>query len=359
VFGRYGWTKWEDFLLDQEGGYEPPTPRIRTLSRFTSSLSTFHNVAAMVSFLTFLFNGQYRTILDRILRLRLVPASSHTRREVSFEYLNRQLVWHAFTEFLLFLLPLVGIARWRRILSRGWKKAVDFTQQLFGQKIDNDESSLKKGGELGFLPERTCAICYSDQNPAVGAAGESEIVAATSTGGGVIGSASTDITNPYEAVPCGCVYCFICIAQRIEGEEGEGWTCLRCGQIILECKAWNGDVLEEQTRSGGTGKSVGFSQDRPYASEPPLTPGLSDVTMKELEPMPTEDDELEPIEEADSYEEPEPAFGATNEANESAEWARAGDAVEESDGSESGSEYNSDEEEDDDHSHREISFERA
>jgi len=295
--------------------------------------------------------------LDRILRLRLVPASSHTRREVSFAYLNRQLVWHAFTEFLLFLLPLVGIARWRRIMSRSWKQVVVTSKQMLGQKVEDDESSLKKGGELGFLPERTCAICYSDQNPALGAVGESEIVAAISTGGGVIGSASTDITNPYEAIPCGCVYCFICLAQKIEGEEGEGWTCLRCGQVILECKAWNGDVLEEQTRPGGSGKSVGFSQ---VAADRPLTPGSSDVTMKELEPMPTEDEELEPIAEATSYEEPEAVFGATAHTNASAEWARTSEAIDETDdASESGSEYNSDEEEDEDHSHREISFERA
>jgi peroxin-2 len=222
---------------------------------------------------------------------------------------------------------------------------------LFGNQSE-DDTDFKKGGELGFLPERTCAICYFDQNPIVGVGGEAEIAAATSGGGGVIGSAATDITNPYEAIPCGCVYCFVCLAQRIEAEEGEGWTCLRCGETILECKPWNGDVLEEPLKLGGNGKSVGFSQDTLQVHEPLVTPSLTDVTMRELEPMPTED-ELETVDD----EEPEPTMAA--DINESSEWARASETMEESDDetTETGSYYNSDDEEDDDRSHRGISIE--
>lgn len=65
--------------------------------------------------------------------------------------------------------------------------------------------------------------------------------------GGVIGSAQTDVTSPYETVPCGCVYCFVCLATRLEGEEGEGWVCLRCGNLVKECRPWAGDVLIETT----------------------------------------------------------------------------------------------------------------
>ncbi len=250
-----------------------------------------------------------------MLRLRLVPAGHQATRELSFEYLNRQLVWHAFTEFLLFLLPLVGVTRWRRIVSRAWRKVVAKIKGFFFPSTeggDNDDESRygkkKAGGELGFLPERTCAICYADQNPAVEIGGEREVL--VGGGGGVVGSAATDITNPYEAMPCGDVYCFVCLAQRIEAEEGEGWTCLRCGELVLECKPWDGDVIQSKSRhshhlrgkstgGGGYSKSVGFYDSGHESSGqggPPLTPGLSDVTMKELEPIPTED-ELETLEE--------------------------------------------------------------
>lgn len=223
-------------------------------SRLTDLVSTTHSIAAFASFLVFLVNGRYRTLVDRILRIRLTPPSAQASREVSFEYLNRQLVWHAFTEFLLFLLPLVGISRWKRWISRAWRKTV---QTL--KSSGNDEETTDKQGELAFLPERTCAICYRDQNPA--ATTESDVLAASAAAGGISGSAQTDITNPYEAIPCGCVYCFVCIVQKLEAEEGQGWVCLRCGEVVKKCQPWNGDVLEEARSQPGTGKIVGFAID--------------------------------------------------------------------------------------------------
>ena len=220
------------------------------LSRVSSIASTSHSIAAFASFLVFLVNGRYRTLLDRILRIRLAPSSSQVSQEVSFEYLNRQLVWHAFTEFLLFLLPLVGISRWRRLLSRAWRK----TKTVFKGNT-GDEYDASSQGELAFLPERTCAICYQDQNPT--SASEDELIAISSVSGGVVGSAQTDITNPYETIPCGCIYCFVCIAKRLEIEAGEAWSCLRCGEQIKECKPWAADVLEEAC-SNQSKKTVSF-----------------------------------------------------------------------------------------------------
>ncbi|XXH05590.1 hypothetical protein Hte_012022 [Hypoxylon texense] len=252
VGGKYGWTKWENWLLDQDNGYDQPSPTVQRLSKLTSKITNLHSVAAFVSFLAFLLHGRYRTILDRVLRMRLAPPTSQVNREVSFEYLNRQLVWHAFTEFLLFVLPLVGINRWRRWLSRTWRK----TKEIINVGAEDGDTS--KQGDYAFLPERTCAICYQDQNSAVS---ETEVLAAA-TSSGVVGSAQTDITNPYETIPCGCVYCFVCLATRLEREEGEGWTCLRCGELVKECKPWSGDVLEEQTKQPPpTTKHVGFLDD--------------------------------------------------------------------------------------------------
>ena len=249
VLGRYGWCKWEDWLANQDDGYNEPSPRLQRLSRLTSMLTTTHSAAAMVSFLVFLLQGRYRTLLDRLLRIRLAPPTSQVSREVSFEYQNRQLVWHAFTEFLLFILPLIGINRWKKLLMRTWRK----TKGLIRSGSESDEGEPK--GEFGFLPERTCAICYQDQNS--GASTEAEVLAAA-TSGGVVGSAQTDITNPYEAIPCGCIYCYVCLATRLEREEGEGWACLRCGEEIKECKPWNGDVLEPAKPSS---KTVAFSDE--------------------------------------------------------------------------------------------------
>ena len=85
-------------------------------------------------------------------------------------------------------------------------------------------------------------------------------MAISGASGGIVGSAQTDVTNPYETMPCGCIYCFVCIAKRLEAEEGEGWICLRCGELVKECKPWAGDVLEEACSTSNK-KTVSFSRD--------------------------------------------------------------------------------------------------
>lgn len=252
VGGRYAWTRLEDWLIQQDNGFDEPDPKVKRLKRLTTVAENLHTGAAFVSFLVFLLHGRYRTLLDRILRMRLAPPTSQVSREVSFEYLNRQLVWHAFTEFLLFVLPLIGINKWRRWLARTWRK----TKKAISNSADADLDEKK--GEYAFLPERTCAICYQDQNSA---STEQDILAAAAASG-VVGSAQTDITNPYETIPCECVYCFVCLATRIEGEDGEGWTCLRCGELVKECKPWSGDVLEPPSKSPSSSqKAVMFADD--------------------------------------------------------------------------------------------------
>lgn len=49
--------------------------------------------------------------MERLLRARLVYSRAAMARALSFEYLNRQLVWHELSELLLFLLPLVNVGR--------------------------------------------------------------------------------------------------------------------------------------------------------------------------------------------------------------------------------------------------------
>jgi peroxin-2 len=273
---------------------------MRRLSALTSQLSAIYSTAALASFLVFLVNGRYRTLLDRILRLRLAPPTSQVSREVSFEYLNRQLVWHAFTEFLLFVLPLVGISRWRRWLSKAWRK----TKSVVSTSGEDKE----KAGEYAFLPERTCAICYQDQNST--GASEAEIIAASAASGGVIGSAQTDVTNPYETIPCGCIYCFVCLASRIEAEGGDGWTCLRCGEVVKECKPWSGDVIEEVAKVTTSAKSVGFSDhmalevDRPSPVE--ATEPSDDDNYSDQEPQ--EDAEESGDDQSEGYEEDEEEY---------------------------------------------------
>lgn len=42
-------------------------------------------------------NYSYRTLADRLLHMQLVPSRGQVKRDVSYEFMNRQMVWHAFT----------------------------------------------------------------------------------------------------------------------------------------------------------------------------------------------------------------------------------------------------------------------
>lgn len=121
----------------------------------------------------------------------------------------------------------------------------------------NDESSILKNrkGELSFLPEKTCAICYKETS-------------ADTEGKGPGAGGSTDVTNPYEAIPCGHLYCYICITSQITLEEGEGWECLRCNTLIKKCRPWKGGLVDDFTDevAPGTSKKVGFESDGEHSA---------------------------------------------------------------------------------------------
>jgi Pex2 / Pex12 amino terminal region len=42
-------------------------------------------------------HNRYRSIADRLLKMRLEPLRRLVKRDVSYEFMNRQMVWHAFT----------------------------------------------------------------------------------------------------------------------------------------------------------------------------------------------------------------------------------------------------------------------
>ena len=74
------------------------------------------------------------------------------------------------------------------------------------------------------------------------------------------------------------------MAQRIANEDGEGWTCLRCGEVVRECRPWSGDVLEEKTGGGGVGKNVGFATAAGGAD------AEGEGELREVEPVPEEEE---------------------------------------------------------------------
>ncbi|CAI6006259.1 unnamed protein product [Closterium sp. NIES-65] len=59
----------------------------------------------------------FRTLPERLLGIRAVYAKPHMARAVSFEYMNRQLVWNEFSELLLLVLPLISVSAIKQTFS--------------------------------------------------------------------------------------------------------------------------------------------------------------------------------------------------------------------------------------------------
>ncbi|WFD19398.1 peroxisome assembly protein (Peroxin-2) [Malassezia caprae] len=144
------------------------------------------NLVALLNFALFLWNGKYRTVTDRVLGMRLTYANRSLQRNVSFEFLNRQLVWNAFTEFLLFLLPLIKPQRVLRRMARWPSHPVvlgalhDTLPERLSRRlglVKDDEDGVvrlasrarkRTYGKYWYLPKECCALCFERLERAAG-----------------------------------------------------------------------------------------------------------------------------------------------------------------------------------------------
>ncbi|KAJ3369742.1 peroxisome assembly protein (Peroxin-2) [Allomyces arbusculus] len=201
--------------------------RRESVDRTMSKAETAWTVISLVTLVRFLVTGRYRTPLERVMRLRVVPASIATQRTISLAFLHRQMLWNAFTEFLLFALPLYRhlAPRIRRILLRYFPALRFLTSSRLAT--------------LAQLPIGTCPVCVSTsptfQTDPTHAVQDPEVLD------------KYRANMPVRADPCGCVYCYYCAqvkhAEEVAdmdtakeddkvGEEKVEWTCVRCGKGV-------------------------------------------------------------------------------------------------------------------------------
>ncbi|XP_019678357.1 peroxisome biogenesis factor 2 isoform X1 [Leopardus geoffroyi] len=100
-------------------------------------------LGGLINFLIFLQRGKFATLTERLLGIRSVFCKPQSVREVGFEYMNRELLWHGFAEFLIFLLPLINIQKLKAKLS-SWRIP------LIG--APNGDSTLATSG-------KQCSLC--------------------------------------------------------------------------------------------------------------------------------------------------------------------------------------------------------
>lgn len=75
--------------------------------RVQGDLLNLMRLMSLANYLIFIRSGKYPTLLHRLLQLEMEPVSQNLASGVDFEFMHRQLVWQAMTEFSLVVVPWV------------------------------------------------------------------------------------------------------------------------------------------------------------------------------------------------------------------------------------------------------------
>ncbi|GAB4816936.1 hypothetical protein N2152v2_003982 [Parachlorella kessleri] len=158
-----------------------------------------YRAAALVNLLVFLRTGKYRSLLERLLSARLVYARPSAARAISFEYLNRQLVWHELSELLLFVLPLVDVGAIKRALRARLPRLPALAGGAAGAALGAAQQGASAGGKgaASSQHDTPCGICNTPH-----------------------------ILSPWAARPCGHLFCYYCLRSHCEADPG--YTCPIC-----------------------------------------------------------------------------------------------------------------------------------
>uniref|UniRef100_A0A6M2FC11 RING-type E3 ubiquitin transferase (cysteine targeting) n=1 Tax=Populus davidiana TaxID=266767 RepID=A0A6M2FC11_9ROSI len=186
VGGQYTWARLQSFSAFRRWGDSEQRPLARRAWIFIQRIEGLYKAASFGNLLIFLYTGRFRNLIERVLQARIVYGSPNMNRAVSFEYMNRQLVWNEFSEMLLLLLPLLNSSSIKKILS----------------PFSKDKSSSSK------VDDDTCPICQAIP------------------------------TIPFLALPCQHRYCYHCLSTRCAAATS--FRCPRCGEPVVAMQRHSG-----------------------------------------------------------------------------------------------------------------------
>eukprot|EP00877_Chromochloris_zofingiensis_P014144 jgi/Chrzof1/8984/Cz03g31260.t1 len=163
-------------------------------------LESVYKVGVLANLWVFLYEGKYRSLLERILGARLVYKQANMSRLVSFEYMNRQLVWQELSEFLLFLLPLINVARLKQFIMGVFPKLPIISgTSTTGELLEGWTVAKDNSGKTGHASSPTDADLQ--------AAGPCPICGIQ------------EILVPFVALPCRHVFCYYCLRGHTEADR--------------------------------------------------------------------------------------------------------------------------------------------
>ncbi|KAJ1909587.1 peroxisome assembly protein (Peroxin-2) [Tieghemiomyces parasiticus] len=230
VGGQYLWTRTNRHLTDQGWGELPETSPRKKAWQALQFVDKWYHTLSMVNFLAFLYSGRYKSLLTRLLGMRLVYSRPQMQSQVSYEYLNRQMVWYAFTEFLMFILPLVSPRRLKRSLQRGYQR----TAERLG--LPTSQPDQAQAEAMARIPRGVCVICLGG-----GPSHTRAVLPITTDPLPEATAARCRVRVPY-VTNCGHIFCYVCLVSQM-AIDAQDHACLRCGQSVksmrrLEANEW-------------------------------------------------------------------------------------------------------------------------
>ncbi|TFK29371.1 peroxisomal biogenesis factor 2 [Coprinopsis marcescibilis] len=266
-------TRVRSYALSHAWPDAPSSDSRRKTWSLLDLLESIHASLSLVNFTLFLWNGRFRTLADRLLRMGLVPSRRQVTRDVNYEFMNRQMVWHSFTEFLLFLLPLIDARTVRKRFYRltSWLSPAAVISLLPEKAVSSLNLSSystsvipQRQAKYASLSQGQCAICAENAsfNPNPSEQTNMFTAMAPATTESTEGVVPYPIHIPY-ITSCGHVYCYHCIAERMissADDNEQRWECLRCCAAVKNAERYMVEVPESDDLDV-SGSEYEFSSD--------------------------------------------------------------------------------------------------
>ena len=154
---------------------------------FIISLTQF---AELCNFCIFLLKGQFPSLKERLFSLTMVPQRRQTLNQLNYEFTNREILWHGFSEFLFFILPQLNF-----FTLRNWMRRITlFLKEKLGEQQ----------GEGTMFSLKECSFCE-------------------------------EIPILPRLASCGHVYCYYCVAANVKADRN--YPCSVCGKPVYPFKS--------------------------------------------------------------------------------------------------------------------------
>ncbi|KAF4350885.1 hypothetical protein F8388_008067 [Cannabis sativa] len=218
VGGQYIWARLQSFSAFRRWGDSEQRTLARRAWILIQRLEGFYKAASFGNLLVFLYTGKYRNLIERALRARLVYGSPNMNRAVSFEYMNRQLVWNEFSVATWYSSVASMSSQSGPDCSLGFVRPASLFEMLL-LLLPLLNSSSVKSLLRPFSKDKSSSSAEDDSNCPI---------------------CQANPTTPFLALPCEHRYCYYCLRTRCAAVPS--FRCLRCNEPVIAMQRHGGVI---------------------------------------------------------------------------------------------------------------------